>query len=306
MKKFFVFLFCLLGLFSLGITIHSEEPEGNEEITQSEEVEVQEFTSKVIIGECKYGDATVDVIEGNVGDVVTIFPNAQVFCRLIAVKVNGVEIAKNADGEYKFALVEGDNVVSIECEVNQEDMKVIVDLIENAKKGSWEDVFSFNNIANLISWAISIVMGSGFLITLLRSKKIKSLTATDISAKVQQIVPETVQAVIKDNFAPIIDNIQQLTTDINEACNTLVRCMMLMQENNPESRLAVTKELANLNRTTTDLESKVRKIINQEMSKIEAAKLEKEQAIATLEQKNNEVVERFAPQEIDEDLKGRI
>ena len=299
MRKFFVFLFCLLGLFSLGITIHAEEPE----VTEPEQVEVQEFASKVIIGECKYGDATVDITEGNVGDIVTIFPSAQVFCRLVAVKVNGEEVAKNANGEYKFALVEGDNVVSIECEVNQEDMQVIVDLIENAKKGTWEDVFSFNNIFNLISWAISLFMGSGFLITLLRNKKIKAMTALDISTKIQQVVPETVQVVVKENFAPIINNIQQLTADINEACNTLVRCMMLMQENNPESRLAVTKELANLNRTTTDLESKVRSIINQEISKIEAAKMEKQQAIATLEERNNNLIAELAKEE---ENNGRI
>ena len=322
MKKVLTFVFILLGLFSLCLI--SVNAEGEEEPVTDPvvvdpvepdpvepdpvEPEPEVIIGKVVIGECLYGAATVSPEEGQVGDIITIYPSAQVFCSLKAVKVNGTIITKNDKGEYQFVLAEGENIVTVECEVSQEDMKVLADLINNAKKGNWEEIFSINNIFNIVSWAISLFMGSGFLIALLRNKKIKALTASDISSKMESVVPETVAKVVMDTFQPILDKVNNAIKDVNLSCDSLVRCMMLMQENTPESRIAITKELGALGRSTTDIEKQVRSIIDEEIAKLETAKEEKKQALASLEQKNNEVVEKFTTNQetIDEDLKGRI
>ena len=310
MKKVLVFVFVLLGFFSLNVAfLHAEELEEGEEPIIEEPVVEEPVIGKVVIGECQYGSATVNIEEGEVGEIVTIYPNAQFLCSLKAVKVNGVEIAKNGNGEYQFALVEGENVVTIECQVSQEDMKVLADLINNAEKGNWSEIFSAKNIFNLVSWAISLFFGSGFLITLLRNKKIKAITADEISQKMQGVVPETVAKVVLDTFQPILDKVNNAINDVNVSCDSLVRCMMLMQENTPESRIAITKELASLGKSTSDIEKQVKEIIDSELARLEAVKQEQVEKLASLEAKNNEIVEKFTSNksnEIDEDLKGRI
>ena len=114
MKKVLVFVFVLLGFFSLNVAfLHAEELEEGEEPIIEEPVVEEPVIGKVVIGECQYGSATVNVEEGEVGEIVTIYPNAQFLCSLKAVKVNGVDIAKNGNGEYQFALVEGDEVLNV-------------------------------------------------------------------------------------------------------------------------------------------------------------------------------------------------
>ena len=76
-------------------------------------------------------------------------------------------------------MIEGENKVSAEFEISQSEVSYILGLIEDAKNGNFEDIFSLKNLLTLISWAISLFMGSGFCITLLKSKKIKAQTLVD-------------------------------------------------------------------------------------------------------------------------------
>lgn len=275
---------------------------------KAEEIE-EELPATIVVGECVYGSATYSPEEIKVGDVVTVYPSAQVFCVLKEVKVNGTPIVKNENGEYQFVVVQGENIITVECQVNKEDMQIVASLIDNAQKGNWEEIFSFNNIFNLISWAISIFLGSGFLLTLLKNKKIKSITSDEIAAKMNTVIPETVTNVVLNQFQPIIDAVNKAIKDVNESCDSLVRCMMLMQEGTPEARLAVSKELAGLNRIgTADIEKQVKEIISQEVAKIEELKQQKQDALNILIEKNNAIVEKPLQEEekIDDELKGRI
>lgn len=297
MKKIALFLFCLLAFFGVSYLIHAEGEENEEP-----EIVEEQHLGKVIIGECVYGALTTDLEEGEAGQIVNIYANPQIFCRIVAVKVNGAAIAPNAEGKYSFALAEGDNVLSLVCEINQEEMKVIVDLVEKAEKGSWEEIFSLENIFNIISWAISLVMGSGFLLTLWRSKKLKYTTTNEIAAKVEKIVPESVQSVVVATFQPILDNIGGMVANIEEVCRTLATCTILMQENTPESRIAIVNKVTELKKTSESLTAQVKNIINTEVANSVAIAEQKKQAIAELEEKNNNLVAEFEKEEVN----GRI
>ena len=56
-------------------------------------------------------------------------------------------------------------------EINQEDMAILAENINSYKKGNFEDIFSMNNIFNLIEWTLTTLFSAGFLVVLLKNKK---------------------------------------------------------------------------------------------------------------------------------------
>lgn len=262
------------------------------------------YPCNVVIVDSAYGELMVDIEEGNIGDVVTITPKAYAFCKLVSVTANGVVITPNETGEYEFLLVEGENKLSAVFEINQEDMAILAENINSYKKGNWEDIFSMNNIFNLIEWALTTLFSVGFLAVLLKNKKVKALTGDEISTSVNDKIPEKVVAVVEkvvqDTFAPMFNTMKDAFENINNCVETLTRCTILSQENTSESRLAILDEIAKVKSSTKELQEEARAIINSEIIANMRAKIEQKLAIEELEKKNEEIIHH------ESDVKGRI
>lgn len=262
------------------------------------------YPCNVVIVDSAYGELMVDVEEGNVGDVVTITPKAYAFCKLVSVTANGVVITPNETGEYEFLLVEGENKLSAVFEINQEDMAILAENINSYKKGNWEDIFSMNNIFNLIDWALTALFSTGFLVVLLKNKKVKALTGDEISTSVNDKIPvkveKVVQKVVEDTFAPMFSTMKEAFENINNCVETLTRCTILSQENTSESRLAILDEIAKVKSSTKELQEEARAIINSEIIANMKVKIEQKLAIEELEKKNEEIIHS------ESDVKGRI
>lgn len=276
------------------------EPEPEPEIT---------YTSTIVIKNCDYGDILTDIEKGNVGDVVTVYAKPYSFCRLISISVNGTELIANEEGNYQFVLVEGENVITGKFEIDSEQFKEVAQLLADAKDGNWEKIFSLENVITLIFAILSALMSSGFLITLLKYKKVESKTSTDIATSVSDKIDENSSKAIVEFLTnaiqPIFDKIDGKMVGIEEVCKTLTRCFILSQENTPESRLAIINELTALQKTNEELSAQVKAIIANEISKNEEIQNSKIRAIEELEKSNNELSNKTNNSNEKNDAEGR-
>ena len=269
----------------------SDGTEGSETGETGKGEESDEYACKVVLQPCQYGDMLADKEGGNVGDVVTLIAKPYSLFGVESVTVNGVALTQNEDGNYNFTLVEGENVVVATFKVNQEEISYILGLIEKAKDGNWEDIFSLKNLFTIISWVISLFTAGGLCITLLKKQKIKAKTAEEISAAVEEVTKgetsKAVNAFMEKILGPSFDMFSEKLKEINEMCASMARCMVLAQENTPEARLAIIQELSKTNEKAQDLAEEVKKIVHDEMSATEKEKQEKIDTLKDLEEKNN-------------------
>ena len=269
----------------------SESAEGPETGETGKGEESDEYACKVVLQPCQYGDMLADKEGGNVGDIVTLIAKPYSLFGVESVTVNGVALTQNEDGNYNFTLVEGENVVVATFKVNQEEISYILGLIEKAKDGDWEDIFSLKNLFTIISWVISLFTAGGLCLTLLKKQKIKAKTAEEISAAVEEVTKgetsKAVNAFMEKILGPSFDMFGEKLKEINEMCASMARCMVLAQENTPEARLAIIQELSKTNEKAQDLAEEVKKIVHDEMSATEKEKQEKIDTLKDLEEKNN-------------------
>ena len=269
----------------------SDGAEGSETGETGKGEESDEYACKVVLQPCQYGDMLADKEGGNVGDVVTLIAKPYSLFGVESVTVNGVALTQNEDGNYNFTLVEGENVVVATFKVNQEEISYILGLIEKAKDGNWEDIFSLKNLFTIISWVISLFTAGGLCVTLLKKQKIKAKTAEEISAAVEEVTKgetsKAVNAFMEKILGPSFDMFGEKLKEINEMCASMARCMVLAQENTPEARLAIIQELSKTNEKAQDLAEEVKKIVHDEMSATEKEKQEKIDTLKDLEEKNN-------------------
>lgn len=270
-------------------------PVQEEEIPEVDEEPEIVYPCNVVINvsNINYGDVLADLEGGEVGQVVTLRVAPNVLCKVVNVTANGVQLVKNETGNYTFALVEGNNTVSVEFAVDNEQLTYLADQIGNIKNGNWEDIFSVNNLLNFISWAITLLLSSGFFVTLIKNKKIKSKTADEIAEAVklanETSIVETVNKVLEKVLGDSYYTYLEKTDSIDETMKVLTRCFVLSQENTPEARLAIIQELTNLKTNQNELTEKVKALINAEIQKNNAENAEKLKAIQALKEANNKI-----------------
>lgn len=270
MKKLFL-LFALIG----GLFIVNP----NVELVSAGNIEETIYPSNVVVDTIENGDIIVDVLEGNVGDKVTFKVSPYVLYKVETVTVNGVAITPNNDGIYEFLLVEGENKVSATFVVNKAELETIAGVLADARNGDWSNIFTLDNMLTFISWIITTLLSSGFFITLIKSKKIQSKTASEISGAVEVLINskfgEMAEKFLKDAIMPIMEKYNVSIEYMEKTMKALSRCFVEAQKNTPESRLAIMEILTDLDTNQKNLKDEVREIIEKEVakSKEETAKL---------------------------------
>ena len=298
MKKFIALLIAGGMLAFGGAAVHAEEPDNTEPVTQEEteqpEVEVEVFESTVKINVTSGGDVLTDITEGHVGDIVTAYIKSDFLFTISSIKINGVITPVSTSNQYKFPLVDGENTIDVEFIISNEKLTEIAQLVESAKDNGIQSLFTFSNLLNFISWLVSFFMSSGFLITLIKSKKLKSKTVDQVVS----IVVNTLQlenAKILSEFlekalAQTMDKMNLKIDASNECIRVLCRCFVLAQDDKPENRLAIIEELTRLNNNDETLTTQIKAILKQEQEKQRQAIEERDKAIEELKQANESLI----------------
>lgn len=265
-----------------GVSSDVVEENTSSEEESSDTVITEEYDCYVTIVASKGGEILTDITEGNVGDVCTLYVGENLFYDLSSIEVNGVALIANEDKTYTFALVEGENVITSTFVINNEEVSSVLQTLEKAKNGDWSQIFNVDNVLTVVSWIITTLLSSGFFITLIRTRKIKAKTINEVHDAIKEVSESTVAEAIKNFLETTMgDSLTTITAKLdstNEVCKVLARCFMLSQENTPESRLAIIKELTDLKTNEEELSNKIKLIISnqiEESNKIQEAKIAK-------------------------------
>lgn len=320
-RKIFALLglgFLALGGFVLGtanktsqvLWADSEEtsepaPISNEEPAQETDEE-EEFECKVMLDSFSHGQVQIDKKEGHIGDIVTIDANADLFYVVESVKVNGSSLVEDEEikGIYKFALVEGENKIVVRFAIDEELLGKMSTMVEQASNKDWANLFSLKNLITLVSWILS----GGLLITMVRyyikDKKLEKKVEDKISKTMAEVVPEATKNIIlealKELLAPYFAKIETDIADVSEISVVLCRCFALAQENTPESRIAITKELSSLKlsdkASISMIEEKIKEFIKEQGDKMANVLA----SLANIETNNQQIIENSTPAEAKE------
>ena len=241
------------------------------------------------------GGILIDKEEGHVGDIVTAYIKPDFLFSITSIKINGIVTPVSKDNNYKFALVQGENTIDVEFAINNEKLKEIANIINNVKDNGWSSLFTMANLLNLISWIISILLSSGFFLTLIKNKKLKARTTDQIvdlvegtlKSEIGKAQLEFLENVIKETMSKITIKMDNVDSCVKVLC----RCFILAQEDTPESRLAIIEELTKLNTDEEALTEQIRQVIKQEQEKQQKAILDRDEAIKKLKEINESIID---------------
>lgn len=318
MKRKGLFTLLTLGILALGgillgttrsyAPVHAEEPPQTSEPAPAEdpvedpvedptEPAPEVYECKVVIGEAAHGKISVDKEEGHIGDIVILTANADLFYLVEYAKVNDTALVEDEDtaGVYKFALVEGNNTISVKFAVDKELLGEMSTMFEQASNKDWTNLFSVKNLISIIA----MLFNGGVLLAIARyyvkDKKLEKKVENKIQEVVSKVVPEATKNIVldalKELIAPYFAQIQATGADLQVVIATLCRCFALAQEGTPESKIAITKELAALNLSDnaliTAIQEKIEKFMKEQSDKMANVLND----LAKIEHNSNQIVD---------------
>lgn len=263
-------------------------------ITKVYAAEESTYPCKVVQSLSDGGDVVFDVEEGNVGDVVTAYVKADFLFSVSSVQVNGTALELTKDGIYTFELIEGDNVFSVEFTVDNEKLAEVLALVENVKQNGISSLFTMSNLLNLIQWIITALLSSGFLFTLIKTKKLKAKTVEEVysaaSKAIQDVNATTMKEFLNVTVEKTLEVVNEKIGGLDECMKVLCRCFILMQDDKPENKLAIVEELTNLANNDEALTKKIKEVLNQEKMQLEQRIVERNEAIKELKENNEKLI----------------
>ena len=319
MKKLKLFALLSLGFMALGgivlgtaqksyVSVAAEPDDVSESTPDSseepvdpvdpEEPEEEVYECKVILNVLAHGKVKVDKTEGHVGDIVTVTADADLFYIIDYAECNGSALIESEEttGVYKFALVEGENRVTVRFVIDEKLLGEMSTMVEQASNKDWTNLFSIKNVITLVS----CLLNGGLLIAIVRyfvkDKRLEKKVEDKIEKTVAEVVPDATKNIIvdalKELLAPYFAKIESGVIDIQEVTVVLCRCFALMQENTPEARIAITKELSSLKlsdkASIAMIEEKIKDFVKEQGDRM-ANVLAK---LGNIEQSNKQIIDK--------------
>ena len=231
-------------------TTETETEETTDSTEETEPVEV--FECSVVIAEYTHGKVSVSKTEGHVGELIEVNADAELFYLVKSIDVNGTALIESEEitGLYTFALVEGENLLTVKFVIDEELLGAFSTMVQQASNKDWTNLFSLKNVVTIITF----LLNGGLLIAMVRyfikDKRIAKNVEKSVEKTMKTVVPEAtanaVTATVNEAVAPIFSQILAHQEELEKAMSVFAKCMALGQENTPEARRAILDELSGL------------------------------------------------------------
>ena len=252
MKKFIRCLFLGLGLFVFSgcgtASLVEVRAEDGTDITEPVVVK----PCQVVIAKTEHGTVTTDISEGEIGEIVTITAKHDLLYKISSVLVNETALVESetTSGLYTFALVEGENKITATFVIDEALCGELTTIMQQAANKDWTNLFTVENVVTIVKW----LLDCGILIAVVRyfikDKRLADKVERKVSDVTEKIVPEATKKAVLENTKTVIEPMfNQVVQDgalSRQIMEIMVKCMVLMQQNTPESKVAILDEFEKL------------------------------------------------------------
>ena len=199
------------------------------------------------------------------------------------VKFNGLEIEPEDNKTYLLEKPEAPGTYDLEIGFTREMIVNPVDLTNV----NWASLFTVENMMTILSWLV-IVVGILVIYALNRRYKKQGQTTlqeveTLLSNKIESVWGKEAATKITDlldtSVKPVFSAVDEKLSKVDSNQAVLVRCLLLMQENTPQARLAITECLSKLDVSEDNKAEEVKKLIEEEIAKYKSEAEAKEKAL---------------------------
>ena len=258
-----------------------------------------------------------DVVMNVKGNITTKLDSKIVYIyeyRPTLVRWAGKEIAQNEDKTYTLKKPEAKGEYDLEICFTRTAVTNPMDLTSL----NWASFLTVENLMVVGSWVVIVI---GILVIFFwgqRQRKKGQTTLqevkTSLQNQIENVYGTTVSKQLGDLFEvtvkKIFSSIDAKLSKIDDNNAILVRCLLLMQEDTPEARLAITECLTKLDASEDQLGAKVKELIEKEIEKYKKDELDRLEAIAKVQQSNGEWAKKAEPEaeaeEEDKDGYGKL
>lgn len=254
MKKFLIAI-GLLGVIGFG-TIMIGKVNSNP-IPVLAEGEQEDLSATVAIAKVEHGSVEASITEGVEGDICKLNVRPELLYVINSVSVNGIALIEdeNISGLFSFALVRGVNTVTVKFAVNEEILGDLSTIYAQATSKDWTNLFTVENVIIIVKWVLDCGILFAIIRYYVRDKRLANKLEEAVKKEIDKIIPnstkETVIATITDVVAPVVAQLKADNVEMKKAMGVFAKCMALMQENTPESRIAILEALGQLNISDT-------------------------------------------------------
>ncbi len=211
--------------------------------------------------------------------------------RATSVVWNGESLTVNGDKTYTLKKPSAPGAYDLEINFT----KTLISNPTDLSSVNWSSLFTVQNLMTIGSWVVIVI---GILVIYALNRRYKKRGSTTLD-EVKKSLNSEIENVCGKEMAASLSNLMDGTIKTTfEAINSkletvngnsivLMRCLLAMQENTPESRLAVTKLLTELDTSADSQAEEVRKLIEEEITKRDAEKEERAKALEEAKKANN-------------------
>lgn len=245
------------------------------------------------------------------GNVTTKLDNKIVYIyeyKPTLVKFNNVEIKANEDKTYTLARPEEAGTYDLAIYFTKTIVLNPLDLTSL----NWSSFLTVSNLMTIVSWAVIVI---GIIAVFAINQKYRTRGSTtlqevknQLSAQIENQFGETVAKQVNELLDVVVkkafDSINEKLDSTNNNMTTLMRCLLVMQENTPEARLAVTKYLSELDKSSDEQAQQVKAIIEAEMEKYKNEQLSKRKALEEAQKSNAQWKDKVSDKQDKDDVGG--
>ena len=204
---------------------------------------------------------------------------------------NGEALSVNDDKTYTLKKPSAPGAYDLEINFT----KTLISNPTDLSSVNWSSLFTVQNLMTIGSWVV-IVVGILVLYGINRRYKKRGSTTLDevkksLNSEIENVcgkeMSEALSNLLNASIKPTFEAIDSKLSTVDNNSVVLMRCLLAMQENTPESRLAVTKLLTELDTSEDKQAEQVRKLIEEEITKRDAEKEERAKALEEAKKANN-------------------
>lgn len=186
------------------------------------------------------------------------------------------------DGVYSFVARDDQNLSVVFS--NDIEPFTSMDLSET----NWKSFFSTQNLVTIVMFLLTLLVASGasVVITKLakRLAKKESSDAKEIASMVTTAVDPVVTQAFNKYVAPSISKMGDETDKNTAMIKGLAKCIILMQSDKPEDKIALATEMETLDKDTQGVSEQVKKAMQEVIDSTQKKKAEQQEAIKKVEE----------------------